>query len=127
MLAIGSIQTIEERGYVQHRGEIHTLDLDLDFWLETNSASSSDAAPAFTIFAKSRSGRTVRIGSAWKKTIKTARRAGEEFLSLTFDDPSFPAPLNVAAFKTDRQGAWDITWRRRQDRLPADAADRGAT
>jgi uncharacterized protein (DUF736 family) len=68
----------------------------------------------------------VRIGSVWKKTIKAQRRAGEEFLSLTVDEPSFPAPLNVAAFMTERPGIWDITWRRRQDRpTPTETVEQG--
>ena len=124
MLVIGRLHTIEEKGYRQLRGELQTLELEMQFWLDSNSASSSEAAPAYTIYAKSRTGRAVQVGSAWKKTIKAQRRAGEEFLSLTFDDPSFAAPLHVAAFQTERPGEYEVTWRRRQERpAPAEAGD----
>ena len=43
-------------------------------------------------------------------------REGEQFLSLTLTDPSFGKPLNVAAFKTDIEGAWDIVFRHRQEK-----------
>ena len=120
MLNIGRLQTVEENGYRQIRGEIQTLDLDLSIWLEGRSDTSSDQAPAFSVLTKSRTGKPIQIGSAWKKTIKTGQRMGEEFLSLTLDNPSFPSALNVAAFKSERPGEWDVTWRRRQDRLPAE-------
>ena len=120
MPTIGRLHTIEENGYRQLRGEIQTLDLDLPIWLEGRSDTSSDQAPAYSIHTKGKTGKPIQIGSVWKKTIKSGRRMGEEFLSLTIDDPSFPATLNVAAFKTERPGEWQVTWRRRQDRLLAD-------
>ena len=49
----------------------------------------------------------------------------DKMLSLTFDDPSFAAPLHVAAFQTERPGEYEVTWRRRQDRpAPAEAGGR---
>jgi uncharacterized protein (DUF736 family) len=60
-------------------------------------------------------GNPVRIGAAWEKTIKRGERVGEEFLSLTLDDPSLPNSLNVAAFKSNTDDdVWEITFRRRQ-------------
>jgi uncharacterized protein (DUF736 family) len=41
---------------------------------------------------------------------------GQTFLSITLDDPSFPQPLNVSAFKQPNSDEYAITWRRRQDR-----------
>ena len=88
-------------------------------------AGKSLNSPDYSIIAKSRSGKDVEVGSAWRKTIKSGAKAGEEFLTLTIDDPSFPSALNVAAFKNGRPGEWDVGWRRRQDRPSSEAGDQG--
>ena len=125
MLSIGRLQTIEEKGYIRISGEIHTLEIDLEFYFVSKGDRAPENFPDYTIYAVSRSGRDVPVGAAWRKVMKAGRRAGEEFFSLTVDDPSFPAPLNVAAFQNGRPGEWDITWRRRQGRRPAAEADHG--
>ena len=125
MLVIGSLREIEDKGYRQIYGEIHTLQIDLQFRLASRAEQTSDNSPDYSIVAKNKTGRDVDVGSAWRKTIRTGGRAGEEFLSLTIDDPSFESPLNVAAFKNGRPGEWDVGWRRRQDRPAADAGDHG--
>jgi uncharacterized protein (DUF736 family) len=81
--------------------------------------------PTIRSSPKSRSGKDVEVGSAWRKTIRSGAKVGEEFLTLTIDDPSFPSALNVAAFKNGRPGEWDVGWRRRQDRPSTDAGDQG--
>jgi uncharacterized protein (DUF736 family) len=126
MLVIGSLREIEEKGYRQIYGEIHSLEIDLQFRLASRSGQTSQNAPDYSIIAKSRSGKDVEVGSAWRKTIKTGAKAGEEFLTLTLDDPSFASPLNVAAFKNGRPGEWDVGGRRRQDsQASAEAGDQG--
>jgi uncharacterized protein (DUF736 family) len=124
MIVIGSLHEIEDKGYRQIYGEIHSLEIDLQFRLGSRSAQTSENSPDYSIIAKSRSGKDVEVGSAWRKTIKSGAKAGEEFLTLTIDDPSFASALNVAAFKNGRPGEWDVGWRRRQDRqAPAEAGD----
>jgi uncharacterized protein (DUF736 family) len=126
MLVIGSLREIEEKGYRQIYGEIHSLEIDLQFRLASRSGQTSENSPDYSVIAKSRSGKDVEVGSAWRKRIKAGAKVGEEFLTLTIDDPSFPAALNVAAFKNGQPGQWDVGWRRRQDRpAPAEVGDPG--
>lgn len=49
-----------------------------------------------------------RIGAMWQKQTKE----GEIFYSISFDDPSLSAPINVSAFATQSPGYFDIVWRR---------------
>ena len=122
MTVIGTLYTHEDaKGYKQLRGQIQTLDLDLSIWFEPLASRATPDSPHFQVFAKSRGGKPVQVGSVWRKQLTRGPRAGEEFFSLTLDDPGFAAPLNVAAFKAERPDEWEITWRRRQDRQPAEA------
>ena len=68
----------------------------------------SDDAPDFVIRASG-----FDLGSAWIKY----NRDGEAFLSMTLDDPMWPAALNLTAFaRNDNSRGYDIIWRRpRQD------------
>ncbi len=102
-------------------GYIRTLDIDLNIELRPNPDKRSEQSPNFLIVTRSPSGHWVQIGNAWKKLPKGVELAGDEFLSLTIDDPSFNRSMNVAAFLREDK-TWDITWRRRQDRPDTDAA-----
>ena len=72
-------------------------------------------SPAYNIYGKSNSDGRVPIGAAWIKTLKRGPNSGEEFLTITIDDPSLPRALNLAAFKNADTGLWDIMFRRRQE------------
>lgn len=69
-------------------------------------------APAYDVLAVGKNPES-KIGAAWLKKPNKPQSKISEFLSLTLDDPSFPTPLNVAAFPKGN-GEWDISWRRRQ-------------
>jgi uncharacterized protein (DUF736 family) len=104
--AIG--QLTEDRG--AFTGRIRTLSHRLAIELEPVDEKRGDQSPDFTVYARE-GGELIPLGSAWKKT---AERRGEppvKFLSMTLDDPGFPAPLNIAAFPTDA-GGWEIVWNR---------------
>ncbi len=120
MSNIGMLRPTTPGGTDEFVGQILTLDLDLAIRLVPNEANGSAKAPSHLILSKNKSGREVQVGSAWTKTITSAQRYGEQFLSLTLDDPSFSHPLNVAAFKVENSDEWDVTWRRRQDRSSTD-------
>lgn len=121
MSTIGMLRPTTPGKFDEFVGQILTLDLDLSIRLVANEPGGSDQAPSHLILSKNNVGREIQIGSAWTKTIQSAQRYGEQFLSLTLDDPSFGQPLNVAAFKVDGRDFWDVTWRRRQDRVATDA------
>ena len=101
-----------ENGYAGH---FETLTLAIPIELVRADGGPDTAAPSHRITTRTQNGVTVEIGSAWTKTLQRGDRAGEPFLSLSIDDPSFSHPLNVAAFKTKDGGGYDIVFRRRQD------------
>ena len=47
------------------------------------------------------------IGAAWKKTSE----AGREYLSVTLDDPSLPAPIYARLIEGEN-GTHDLIWSR---------------
>ncbi|MEA2823011.1 MAG: hypothetical protein QOJ86_5015 [Bradyrhizobium sp.] len=48
------------------------------------------------------------IGAAWKRTSE----AGQEFLSVSIDDPSFERPINAALFLDDEDNTAALLWNR---------------
>lgn len=95
-------------------GTVSTLQLTLSITLYPTGEPADSRRPSYEIRAKNAEGREVPVGAAWLKTITTPEKFGEEFLSITIDDPSLPQPLNVAAFKDAEGDTWTITFRRRQ-------------
>lgn len=113
MSVIGSLRPVTNGYKEELHGEISTLQMQLKIKLVPNSQKSVADAPDYIIAALGASGADIQIGAAWKKRKSQLGDVELEFLSLTIDDPSLPAGLNVAAFKNET-GNWDITWRRRQ-------------
>lgn len=97
-------------------GTVSTLQLTLAITLYPTGEPADSRRPSYEIRAKNAEGREVPVGAAWLKTITTPEKFGEEFLSITIDDPSLPQPLNVAAFKDGDGDTWAITFRRRQSK-----------
>jgi uncharacterized protein (DUF736 family) len=114
--AIGRIQCRQTRNGDILEGHVATLLHSFRFHLIRAPKSDNPNAPSYRIVTWSNAGIEVVIGAAWIKTIKRGDRAGEEFLTLTFDDPSFSRSLNVAAFKNGENDDYEITYRRRQER-----------
>ena len=80
MANIGTF-TAEKDGYT---GTLLTLTLNVKVKLVPNDKGDSENAPDFRLQAAGHD-----IGAAWKKTSE----AGRDYLSVTVDDPSFPAPV----------------------------------
>lgn len=97
MANIGTF-TAENNGYT---GTLRTLTLNVKVKLVSND-SDNDKAPDFRVQAASHD-----IGAAWKKTSE----AGRDYLSVTIDDPSFPAPI-YARLIEDEDGSYDLLWAR---------------
>lgn len=94
-------------------GRIRSLTVKLSVEMEPIRPSDKRGAdsPDFTVYARD-AGDLIPIGSAWKKESDRGREV-VRFLSITLDDPSFAAPLNVAAFPEDHDPAqWRIVWNR---------------
>jgi len=111
------IGQLEESGNGIERqfiGSIKTLNLSLDIMLVHNKdCNMNENAPNFLIRGRTYGGDETQIGSAWVKRTKATNSTSSEFLSITIDDPSMSAPLNVAAFLKEGKN-WDIIFRRRQ-------------
>ncbi|WP_444542979.1 DUF736 domain-containing protein [Microvirgula aerodenitrificans] len=65
-------------------GQLRTLTLNVKVKLVPNDKGESESAPDFRLQATGRD-----FGAAWKKTSE----AGQDYLSVAIDDPSFPATV----------------------------------
>ena len=82
MANIGTF-TADKDGFT---GTLRTLTLNVKVKLVPNDKGDTENAPDFRLQAAGHD-----IGAAWKKTSE----AGREYLSVTLDDPSFPATVYV--------------------------------
>ena len=83
-------------------GTVRTLTLNVKFRL-VPSDKASENAPDYRVVA----GNGLEIGAAWKKVSKAER----PYLSVTLDDPSFPATL-YARLVEGEDGAHNLIWSR---------------
>src|SRR3546814_5497701 len=73
--------TAEKDGFT---GTLRTLTLNVKVKLVANDKGENESAPDFRLQAAGHD-----IGAAWKKTSE----AGRAYISVTLDDPSFPATV----------------------------------
>lgn len=85
-----------------YTGTVRTLTLNVKVRIVPND-KGSEHAPDFRIVA----GNGLEIGAAWKKVSKAER----PYLSVTLDDPSFPATL-YARLVEGEDGAHNLIWTR---------------
>ncbi|MGQ4206705.1 DUF736 domain-containing protein [Bordetella bronchiseptica] len=98
MANIGTF-TAEKDSYT---GTLRTLTLNVKVKLVSNDKGENDKAPDFRLQAAGND-----IGAAWKKTSE----AGREYLSVTLDDPSFPATVYARLIEGE-DGTHDLLWTR---------------
>ena len=98
MATIGNF-TADKEGF---NGTLRTLTLNVKAKLVPNDQGESEKAPDFRVQAASHD-----IGAAWKKTSE----AGRNYLSVTIDDPSFPAPVYARLIEGE-DGTHDLIWSR---------------
>jgi len=98
MANIGTF-TADKDGFT---GTLRTLTLNVKVKLVPNNKGDSDKAPDFRLQAAGND-----IGAAWKKTSE----AGREYLSVTVDDPSFPATIHARLIENE-DGTRDLLWAR---------------
>lgn len=94
------IFTAQNNGFA---GTVRTLTLNVKVKI-TPSDKESENAPDYRIVA----GTGYEIGAAWKKVSKTTDRP---YLSVTLDDPSFPATIYARLVEGD-DGAHNLIWSR---------------
>ena len=114
MATVGKLKPVRDGQGQFLIGSIRTLEINLQIKLYPITEPASEKSPAYRIYAIRQDGTEAEVGAAWKKTMTNPNKFGEEFLSLTIDDPSLPQSLNVAAFKEQDGETWLITFRRRQ-------------
>ena len=85
-----------------YTGTVRTLTLNVKVRL-VPSDKTSENAPDYRVVA----GNGLEIGAAWKKLSKAER----PYLSVTLDDPSFPATL-YARLVEGEEGAHNLIWSR---------------
>ncbi|CEI13076.1 hypothetical protein PAMH19_2768 [Pseudomonas aeruginosa] len=98
MANIGTF-TAEKDGFT---GTLRTLTLNVKAKLVPNDKGDNEKAPDFRLQAASHD-----IGAAWKKTSE----AGREYISVTLDDPSFPATVYARLIESE-DGTHDLIWSR---------------
>ena len=105
MATIGTFTKHVNGGY---DGTIDTLIFKARITLEPLT-KANDKSPDFRLMSG-----TCDVGAAWERT----GRKGT-YLSVTFDDPSFPTPINCRLVKTGIQDSYSLIWDRQK---PAKAA-----
>jgi len=85
-----------------YTGTVRTLTLNVKVRI-VPSDKSSEIAPDYRIIA----GSGLEIGAAWNKVSKDDR----PYLSVTLDDPSFPATIYARLVEGD-DGAHNLIWTR---------------
>ena len=94
-------------------GSVETLKLEMKVRLRPVPERRGENSPNYEIHTRSKTtGREVRVGSAWIKTVMRGPHAGEEFISLAIDDPSLDRPFHATAFPNEDGKSWDIVWSR---------------
>ncbi|MDR0780086.1 MAG: DUF736 domain-containing protein [Pseudomonadales bacterium] len=98
MANIGTF-TAQNDGFI---GSLRTLTLNVKAKLIPNDKAGKDSAPDFRVLAGN-----CEIGAAWKKISKTER----PYVSVTLDDPSFPATI-YARLIEEGEGTYNLIWSR---------------
>lgn len=103
MNEVGHLERLDVKGRpTVYTGEVLLATLAGDIYLIPHPAKRSDQSPDFAIKFRARADQPfVAMGNAWIK--KTTKGKPVEFFSLTFDGPTLPAPIYVAAFPDDQQ------------------------
>lgn len=98
MANIGTF-TADKDGF---NGQLRTLTLNVKVKLLPNDKGNNESAPDFRLQAGGHD-----IGAAWKKTSE----AGRHYVSVTLDDPSFPATVYARLIENE-DGTHDLIWSR---------------
>ena len=98
MANIGTF-TADKDGYI---GTLRTLTLNVKVKLVANAKGENESAPDFRLQAAG-----YDIGAGWKKTSE----AGRPYVSVSLDDPSFPATVYARLIENEN-GTHDLIWSR---------------
>jgi len=103
MAVIGVFQQTKEGGW---SGAIRTLTIDVKVRLVPNDNRTSEAAPAFRLFAGES-----EVGAAWRAP--QANEQSPEYLRVQLVDPTWGEPLVAALFPAKSGADWHLIWSRK--------------
>ncbi|MGP2832036.1 DUF736 domain-containing protein [Serratia nevei] len=83
-------------------GQLRTLTLNVKVKLVPNDKGENESAPDFRLQAAGHD-----CGAAWKKISE----AGRDYLSVTLDDPAFPATVYARLIEGE-DGTYNLIWSR---------------
>ena len=110
---IGLLKLKKTPSGIEAEGGFRTLTVGLNFTLAPRGGKQAENAPTHDAYVVMQTGETVPIGVAWLKEIQRGNYAGEPMFSITLDDPSFDAPLNLNAYPRGKQATQlEIVWER---------------
>lgn len=90
-----------------YTGHITTLTFQRNQVQLVANEKSSDKEPDYRVVANNGGG-MVEFGAAWKRTSEK----GQEFLSVSIDDPALPGALNAALFDAQDGETASLVWTR---------------
>ena len=98
-------------------GALTTLSVQRDDIHIRPVTKSGEKEPDYRVVADTAFGR-VEFGAAWKRTSER----GQNFLSVSLDDPSLGGPLNAALFLDESKNTATLVWTRQKAKEPANAS-----
>lgn len=101
MATIGTFSRTDNGSFA---GSVKTLSLNVKSVKFLPAEGETENGPDFRVFAG-----TCEFGAAWKKQ----STAGNPYLSVKLDDPSFPAPIYASLVETETEEL-ALIWSRRR-------------
>jgi uncharacterized protein (DUF736 family) len=92
-----------------YMGDVTTLTVQRSGLMFRPLKKSNDNEPDYRVVAQAAFG-FVEFGAAWKRKSEK----GQDFLSVSIDDPSLPGPLNAALFLDENGETAVLAWNRRK-------------
>lgn len=98
-------------------GEIHTFTLQRNDVVIRPSGMNGEREPAYRVVLQTQAG-DFELGAAWRKTSDR----GAPYLSITLDDPAFPARCDAALFTDAGERTARLVWQRPKAKAAPQAA-----
>lgn len=92
-----------------YAGDVTTLTFQRSNVQLTPHEKSGDKEPDYRLVGETDFG-SVEFGAAWKRT----GDGGQEFLSVSIDDPTLPGSLNAVMFRDEDSENATLVWKRKK-------------
>lgn len=118
-MIIGNFNYDKESGV--YIGDVTTFSFQRTGLMFRPLEKSGEKEPDYRLVAQGAFG-YVEFGAAWKRTSEK----GQEFLSVSIDDPALSGSLNAALFPSDDGKTAALVWNRPKAKAKADASTKKA-